>query len=92
MGDVVVLTGSTGGLGSTLLAQMVENPSVSRVYALNRKGAGKTLKQRQVEALVDRGYDATLASDPKVVLIETDSSHGGLGVPAAQLEEVRRNC
>ncbi|KAG8978199.1 hypothetical protein FRB94_004592 [Tulasnella sp. JGI-2019a] len=37
--EVVVLTGSTGGLGSHLLAQLIEMRSVMRVYALNRDSA-----------------------------------------------------
>ena len=87
--DVILMTGSTGALGTTLLAQLVENSSVSKIYAINRKGAGKTLKQRQVEALVDRGYDAAVVSSPKVVLVETDSKLGPLGVSPALYDEVR---
>jgi hypothetical protein len=86
--DVILITGSTGALGTTVLAQLVENPSVSRIYAINRKGAGKTLKQRQVEALVDRGYDAAIVSSPKVVLVETDSKLDPLGVSPALYDEV----
>lgn len=86
--DVILMTGSTGALGTTLLAQLVNNSSVSKIYAINRKGAGKTLKQRQVEALIDRGYDAAIVSSSKVVLVETDSKLGPLGVSPALYDEV----
>ena len=88
--DVILMTGSTGALGTTLLAQLVENSSVSKIYAINRRGAGKTLKQRQVEALIDRGYDAAIVRSPKVVLVETDSKLGPLGVSPALYDEVRQ--
>lgn len=87
--EVIVMTGSTGALGTTLLAQLVANPAVAKVYALNRKGAGKTLKQRQVASLVDRGYDASVASSSKVVLVETDAKLGPLGLSPAVYDEVR---
>jgi hypothetical protein len=85
--DVILMTGSTGALGTTLLAQLVENSSVFKIYAINRRGAGKTLKQRQVEALIERGYDAAIVSSPKVVLVETDSQLGPLGVSHALYDE-----
>ncbi|KAG8998638.1 hypothetical protein FRB94_006729 [Tulasnella sp. JGI-2019a] len=52
--EIVVLTGSTGGLGSHLLAQLVGMDSVARVYALNRKSPGKSLVSRQIDVLSDR--------------------------------------
>lgn len=87
--EAILLTGSTGALGTTVLAQLVEMSSVSKIYALNRKTTGKTVKQRQVEALVERGYDVAIASSSKVVYVETDASSGVLGIPSAIYEEVR---
>jgi len=79
-GEVLLVTGTTGALGTTILAQLVANESISKVYALNRKGSGKTLKERQTESLVDRGYDAGVASSSKIVLVEGDPSAAGLGL------------
>ncbi|KAF8311061.1 acetyl-CoA synthetase-like protein [Clavulina sp. PMI_390] len=90
--EVIVMTGSTGALGTTMLAQLVNNPSVSKIYALNRKGAGKTLKQRQVASLIDRGYDATVVSSSKVVLVETDAKNGPLGLTPAVYDEIRSSA
>ncbi|KAG8977782.1 hypothetical protein FRB93_011764 [Tulasnella sp. JGI-2019a] len=52
--EVVVLTGSMGGLGSHLLEQLVGMDSVVRVYALNRKSSRRSLVERQTGVLSDR--------------------------------------
>jgi FlaA1/EpsC-like NDP-sugar epimerase len=41
-GEVVLLTGSTGGLGSYLLASLIADERVKKIYALNRPSAKKT--------------------------------------------------
>ncbi|PPR02158.1 hypothetical protein CVT26_012119 [Gymnopilus dilepis] len=72
---VVLLTGSTGALGSYLLSELVKNPSVSRVYALNRPRLADAapLKERQKSALIDRGIEAdTILGSDKVKLLEGD--------------------
>ncbi|KAF8585449.1 hypothetical protein K439DRAFT_1561338 [Ramaria rubella] len=58
----ILLTGSTGGLGSQLLAQLVAMPSMSRIYAFNRPGQ-KTSHKRQLNAFLDRGNDIALNSE-----------------------------
>jgi hypothetical protein len=45
---VVLLTGSTGGLGSQLLATLLSDPRVAKVFALNRPG--KTPSKARHEA------------------------------------------
>ncbi|KAF9238233.1 hypothetical protein BU15DRAFT_62645 [Melanogaster broomeanus] len=52
---VVLLTGSTGGLGSFLLSQLLENPTVERVYALNRPSSSTSIEERQRSAFLDKG-------------------------------------
>ncbi|KAJ5760131.1 hypothetical protein N7520_007287 [Penicillium odoratum] len=42
--STVILTGSTGSLGTYLLHNLIKNPSVSKVYCLNRSDAGKRQK------------------------------------------------
>lgn len=85
--DTVVLTGSTGGLGVSLLVKLVQSPEVTKIYALNRKN-GSTLLSRQQEALSRRGYDAAIACSPKVVLLETDLSESELGLSKETYQEV----
>lgn len=89
-GDVVLVTGTTGGLGCGLLAQMVACPEIARVYALNRKGE-TPLRDRQEAALLAREFDVGLLDSPKIVLLECESDQEQLGLPSGVYEEVRRH-
>lgn len=94
-GLVVLLTGSTGCLGSSILAELFACPDVRRVYALNRPSAfGRTLQDRQRRALIARGLDGALASSNKVVLLEGDISSPMMGLSGQYYAEVNEdvNC
>jgi len=88
---VVVLTGSTGGLGSYLLASLIQRQDVAVVYAFNRpsSGAGSSVQQRQKSSFQDRGLDVTLLQSEKLVYVETDTSRDGLGLEKELYEKVR---
>lgn len=89
-GKVVLLTGTTGGLGSNILATLVDNPSVERVYALNR-GRADGLRDRMRKTLVDRGlgeYVPALNSG-KVVLLEGDCTLEDFDLEKSLFAEVR---
>lgn len=79
-GQVVVLTGSTGMLGSYLLALMGSNPAVRKIVCLNRAADGG--RAQQVKALADRGLDVGLV-DTKAEFHHADTSKPDLGLPAA---------
>ncbi|KAJ7688597.1 hypothetical protein B0H17DRAFT_1160269 [Mycena rosella] len=79
-GIVVLLTGSTGGLGSHILDMLLSLDSVERVYAFNRRG--RNISERQKEAFVDRGLDVELLTSKKLVYLEGDTSRSDLGLPA----------
>jgi hypothetical protein len=51
---VVLLTGSTRGLGSQLLATLLQDEHVGRVYALNRPLRGKTSLARHEDTFRER--------------------------------------
>ncbi|KAK0483762.1 hypothetical protein IW261DRAFT_1332931 [Armillaria novae-zelandiae] len=74
-GKIVLLTGTTGSLGSHILASLVLDSSVDRIYAVNRPGK-LALSGRQREAFVSRGLDVGLLDSDKVVLVQTDISEG----------------
>ncbi|KAG8683147.1 hypothetical protein FRC09_016263, partial [Ceratobasidium sp. 395] len=54
----VVVTGTTGALGSHLLAQLLENDGVEKVWALNRKS--KDTKEKQISSFKDKLLDIEL--------------------------------
>ncbi|GLB41023.1 putative acetyl-CoA synthetase-like protein [Lyophyllum shimeji] len=88
--DIVLLTGSTGGLGSYVLEALVLDDIVERVYALNRPSIGGfSSHERQRTAFEDRGIDCAILASPKIVFIEGDTSLPLLGLPQAIYEELR---
>jgi Male sterility protein len=87
--DVVLVTGTTGALGSAILVKLVSSESVGKIFAYNRPSRGTIeILQRQKEALKARGYDEEIAASPKVVLLEGELTATGLGVDLAREEEV----
>jgi hypothetical protein len=89
VGDVILLSGTTGGLGSSLLRAMVLASSVVKIYALNRSAAdGEPLVQRQRRSFLERGLDDSVLSSPKLVLVEGNLTKEGLGVHHELLKEV----
>jgi hypothetical protein len=85
---VVVLTGSTGGIGSYLLASLLQREDVSMVYAINRPSTALSIQQRQKSTFEDRGLDVTLLESEKLAYVETDTSHDGLGLDKELYQKV----
>jgi hypothetical protein len=87
---VVVLTGSTGGLGSYLLASLLQREDVSVVYAFNRpsRGAASSSQERQESGFKDRGLDVALLQSKKLVYVETDTSRDDLGLDKELYQKV----
>lgn len=74
--DVVLLTGTTGTLGSYILAELVNRSDINHIYAVNRHHPrdSRPLLDRQTDAFVVRYLDPSILQSPKVTLIETDIS------------------
>ncbi|KAH9944763.1 hypothetical protein B0H21DRAFT_862505 [Amylocystis lapponica] len=83
---VVLLTGTTGALGSHILAELLTNPQVSRIYALNR---GVSLAERQRARFEAVKLPTALLADNKLVLLSGDLTRDDLGLEPAVLEEIR---
>ncbi|KAF7341016.1 Acetyl-CoA synthetase-like protein [Mycena sanguinolenta] len=79
-GQVVLLTGSTGGLGSHILEILLRHPAIERVYAFNRLGR-IPVSERQQAAFVDRALDIALLASEKLIYFEGDSAKENLGLP-----------
>ncbi|KAG1744621.1 putative aminoadipate reductase [Suillus paluster] len=80
-GHVVILTGSTGGLGSYLLSSLLQREDVAVVYAFNRPSKdAASIEQRQKSGFDGRGLDVTLLQSEKLVYVTTDTSHDDLGL------------
>lgn len=88
-GSVVAVTGTTGSVGSFLVAQLLQDPSVRMVYCLNRKSS-KDTATRQKEAFNDRGLDLSLFDNMphRLRFFDVDLSNPKLGLSEADYEEV----
>ncbi|EJD40555.1 acetyl-CoA synthetase-like protein [Auricularia subglabra TFB-10046 SS5] len=92
-GLVILITGTTGFLGTDLLAQLLQMSSVRKIFAHNRRGeSGVSLVLRHKAAFVEHGLDPTPLDTKKLVLLEGDLSQDGLGIPADVYEELRRTA
>ncbi|KAG8734879.1 hypothetical protein FRC10_011339 [Ceratobasidium sp. 414] len=83
----VVVTGTTGALGSYLLAQLLESETVEKVWALNRGSKG--MEERQRASFEDKGLDIGLLKSEKLVLTQANLEDGKLGLEVELFEEIR---
>ncbi|KAF7934870.1 uncharacterized protein EAE98_002915 [Botrytis deweyae] len=70
--EIVVLTGSTGTLGSHILGSLLLNPRVAHIYCLNRSSSGKSLRESRSQF----AYTA----DTRVTFLTIDLSKPQLGL------------
>jgi len=75
-GSVILLTGSTGSLGSYLLESLLQDPTVLKVYCLNR---GDATEARQTRSHLEKGLKTNL-SDERAVFLKCDLLQPYLGL------------
>lgn len=83
---VVLLTGSTGSLGSYLLNDLLHDNTVTTVYCLNRSSDAPG---KQVESFRQKGLNT--AALCRVKFLQCSLSDKGLGIPAASYAEMIRS-
>ncbi|KAJ7673364.1 hypothetical protein B0H17DRAFT_1083222 [Mycena rosella] len=77
---VVLLTGSTGNLGSRILASLLKDDRALKIYAFNRSSAGRTMSDRHLDIFNEMGLDKLLLASPKLVFIEGQVDQTNLGL------------
>jgi hypothetical protein len=87
-GNTVLITGTTGAIGSTTLAELHEYPDITRIIVLARKSAAP-ISVRQKEALEGRGLDPNIVNSPKITLLEGDPALPGFGLENDVLLELK---
>jgi len=78
-GDTVLITGTTGAIGSNTLAELCGSHNVIGIVVLARKST-VPIYNRQKKALEDRGLDPGIVDSSKITLLEGDPSLPGLGL------------
>ncbi|RPD77318.1 acetyl-CoA synthetase-like protein [Lentinus tigrinus ALCF2SS1-7] len=89
--ETVLVTGTTGRLGSHLLEQLMKRQDVSRVYALNRESSGSVaaLEKRSRDAFRQWGLDESLLLNGKVSFHAVDLSQPHFGLSEELYNEIR---
>ncbi|THU92307.1 acetyl-CoA synthetase-like protein [Dendrothele bispora CBS 962.96] len=73
-GRVVLLTGSTGSLGSYILWKLLEDVTVTRIFAVNRPSSTSSSLNRQQKSFREKGISVdTRLLEAKVTFIEGDA-------------------
>ncbi|KAI5478357.1 hypothetical protein MNV49_005208 [Pseudohyphozyma bogoriensis] len=85
---VVVLTGATGSLGANILAALLKNPSVKKVYNLVRGKDDADATKRVKASMADKGL--AIGDDPRVISLASDFAEENLGLTAARYAEIAK--
>ncbi|KAK3367615.1 hypothetical protein B0H63DRAFT_405312 [Podospora didyma] len=81
-GQTILITGTTGALGSYLLDFASSNPRVKKIICLNRAEDGKG---RQTKGSAERGLSTDFS---KAVFLHADLSHYELGLPKKKYDKL----
>jgi NAD(P)-dependent dehydrogenase (short-subunit alcohol dehydrogenase family) len=76
-GHVVMLTGSTGSFGSYILDTLLSDPSVKKIYCLNRSADAEA---RQTESQAEKGLRAVEQNRNHVEFVQAEFSDDQLGL------------
>ncbi|KAI1324121.1 NAD(P)-binding protein [Xylariaceae sp. FL0255] len=79
--QVVILTGSTGSLGSYVLSSLLPRPTTKRIFCLNRSSSPL---ETQISSFRSRGLADTALYDEerlKFLQVEPSAYHFGFGLP-----------
>ena len=86
-GTTVLLTGSTGNLGSYILKTLLRDPKILRIYAFNRHSSHQPL-DRHIERFENNGFDKAWLTSDKLTFVEGDTSQDDLGIEPSLFNEV----
>ncbi|KII90646.1 hypothetical protein PLICRDRAFT_52360 [Plicaturopsis crispa FD-325 SS-3] len=84
----VLLTGSTGSLGTYILSLLLADASVKQIYAYNRPSSIPALQRHQIK-FEDAGLDTTLLESDKLVFVDGDAAQDHLGLQISLYEQIR---
>jgi len=85
-GVTVLITGTTGNLGSQILEILLKDNTISKIYALNRTAGD--VRKRHADRFKDKGFSVDLLLSPKLVLLEGDITQKNAGLEKDVYQEV----
>lgn len=89
-GRFVAVTGSTGSLGAHIVAQLVQDSSIDRIYCFVRAQDESSAAKRTAESLISRKlyHSLPLQLRRKVISLPVDLSKSDLGLPESTYREI----
>ncbi|KAK4099156.1 acetyl-CoA synthetase-like protein [Parathielavia hyrcaniae] len=88
-GQTILLVGSTGALGTHLLHELINNPSINRVYCLNRSAEAI---QKQITSFSDRDLGTiNFTAHPKVQFLKGETHQENFGLDPDVYAELARD-
>jgi hypothetical protein len=88
-GPIILITRTTGNIGSHILAQLLSEQHISTIYALNRALTSKGAVDRLHLAFVERHLSEGLLSQPQLHLLVGNVTKPNFGLELAEYKEVR---
>lgn len=88
-GYIVLITGTTGGLGASLLSHLAMDEQVSYIYALNRLvPRGKNIMDYHKDVFSAQGLSFQDLPISKIYFVEANLSLLNFGLPVTLFEDV----
>jgi thioester reductase-like protein len=84
--EIIILTGSTGAIGSYLLNVLLRHPSVAHIFCLNRSENASDIQSEKNQS---RGLSVSLDSN-QVTFLQTDFSQELLGLDTSTYKELSK--
>ncbi|KAL9553202.1 hypothetical protein MBANPS3_003393 [Mucor bainieri] len=88
-GKVVLLTGATGSLGSFMLRDLLQDPTVGKVYCCIR-GKDSQLRDRLVESFESRSLDTSLLDTDRVEVLPMRFGEPFLGLTEERYHQLKK--
>ncbi|KAI9925939.1 hypothetical protein MW887_005745 [Aspergillus wentii] len=85
--STVILTGSTGSLGNYILRELLNEPSILKIYCLNRSGDAK---QRQFQSFKEKGLTVD-GLDSRVEFLQAQFGSVQLGLSDQRYTELQQS-
>ncbi|KAH8196120.1 hypothetical protein TruAng_009719 [Truncatella angustata] len=90
MGKFVAVTGATGSLGAHIVAKLVKDPAVERIYCFVRAHDLASASKRTAESMICRKvyHNLSLTERRKIISLPSDLSRPDLGIDATSYREI----
>ena len=91
--SAIVVTGVTGSLGAHIVAKMVSDPTIDKIYCLTRAKSDKDASRRVISSLIQRKvyHNLTLRQRRKLISLSSDLSDGQLGLSQEMYRDIRQS-